>query len=241
MTHHLTVTFDSEKYQLVPRLPTASWVNAMVQDGWDNSTATIRTVINFAPRLAEFDNVIVHAQSTSGENTRRANRDDIGRLKPAVDKHLQNLRDIANTPRVISTDDLITSFGFLPKVSSESIKVTEAGGSVSPEHLANAKSGVKFDQDKPQMGLLDSYAIEELAKVLGFGATKYAPNNWRKGIQISRLVAAALRHLFAVLKGEDCDPETGLPHAAHAMCCCMFIVWTMKNKPECDDRFGSEK
>lgn len=98
--------------------------------------------------------------------------------------------------------------------------------------------GVKFDADKPRMDLLDGYAIEELAKVLTFGAKKYAPNNWRKGITFGRLLAASARHLFAIMRGENLDPETGLHHAAHLMCCAMFLVWTAKYKPEMDDRYG---
>lgn len=97
--------------------------------------------------------------------------------------------------------------------------------------------GQKFDQDKPRMDLLDAYAIEELAKVLTFGAKKYAPHNWRKGIVLSRLLAASARHLFAIMRGEDVDEETGLAHAAHLMCCAMFLIWTMKNLPAMDDRW----
>jgi hypothetical protein len=102
------------------------------------------------------------------------------------------------------------------------------------------QTGVKFDQDKPMMHLIDSYAAEQLALVLTFGAKKYAANNWRKGLAITRLVGAALRHLFALLGGQTNDPETGLNHAAHAMCCCMFIVWTMKHRPDMDDRHVEE-
>lgn len=97
--------------------------------------------------------------------------------------------------------------------------------------------GVKFDTDKPRMDLIDGEAMEELAKVLTFGAKKYAEHNWRKGITLSRLLAALLRHTFAMMRGEDTDEETGLPHAAHAMCCCMFLLWTMKHKPDMDDRY----
>lgn len=97
--------------------------------------------------------------------------------------------------------------------------------------------GQKFDQDKPRMDLLDAYAIEELSKVLTFGAKKYAPHNWRKGIVLSRLIAASCRHLFAIMRGEDVDEETGLAHAAHLMCCAMFMIWTMKNLPAMDDRW----
>lgn len=97
--------------------------------------------------------------------------------------------------------------------------------------------GVKFDAGKPRMDLLDAYAIEELSKVLTFGAAKYAPHNWRKGIVLSRLIAASCRHLFAIARGEDIDEETGLAHAAHLMCCAMFMVWTMKHLPAMDDRW----
>lgn len=98
--------------------------------------------------------------------------------------------------------------------------------------------GQKFDQDKPRMDLLDGYAMDELAKVLTFGAKKYAPHNWRKGITFSRLLAASARHLFAIMRGENKDEETGLDHAAHLMCCAMFLVWTAKYKPDMDDRYG---
>lgn len=101
-------------------------------------------------------------------------------------------------------------------------------------------TGTKYDAGKPRMDLLDSYAMEELAKVLSFGAEKYAPHNWRKGIAISRLTAAALRHLNSFNGGQDNDEETGLPHLAHAMCCLMFLLWTMKNKPDQDDRWGKQ-
>ncbi len=59
-------------------------------------------------------------------------------------------------------------------------------------------SGVKHDQGKPRMDLLDADASEGLAAVLTFGANKYAAYNWRGGLQYSRLIAALLRHLMAI-------------------------------------------
>lgn len=98
--------------------------------------------------------------------------------------------------------------------------------------------GLKFDQDKPRMDLLDAYAMEQLALVLTYGAKKYAPNNWRKGISFSRLIAAMLRHTFLFMLGKDNDEETGLCHMAHAMCCAMFLVWMAKHKRSYDDRWS---
>ena len=99
--------------------------------------------------------------------------------------------------------------------------------------------GVKFDSDKPRMDLLDAYAIEQLAQVLTFGASKYAAQNWRHGISKSRLLAAAFRHLFAYLRGEDKDRESGLSHVAHAMCCCMFLLG-LEHRADLDDRWKEQ-
>lgn len=96
-------------------------------------------------------------------------------------------------------------------------------------------TGLKYDQDKPRMDLLDAQALEGLAAVLTFGAKKYAAHNWRSGINNSRLVAALLRHTFAILRGEYIDPESGLPHIDHVGCCWMFLSWNFKNKPELND------
>lgn len=97
--------------------------------------------------------------------------------------------------------------------------------------------GKKFDAGKPRMELLSSAAITDLAKVLTFGAQKYDAHNWRKGMSWSRLIGAALRHLTAFNNGEDNDPETGLPHTAHAMCCLMFLTEYARTQCGTDDRW----
>lgn len=101
----------------------------------------------------------------------------------------------------------------------------------------HTSGGVKFDGEKPRMDLLDRYAMEQLAAVLTFGAKKYTSHNWRKGLQYSRLVAASMRHIQAFNDGEDNDPESGMSHVAHAMCCLMFLLGTIKHRPDMDDRW----
>lgn len=97
-------------------------------------------------------------------------------------------------------------------------------------------SANKNDQDKPRLDLLSRTALEELGRVLGHGADKYQPGNWRKGMKWSRLYAAALRHLLASMDGETLDPETGLSHTAHAMANMMFLVEYQKRGLGDDDR-----
>jgi hypothetical protein len=98
-------------------------------------------------------------------------------------------------------------------------------------------TGNKFDSEKPRTDLLDPLALEGLAQVLTFGAKKYAAHNWRGGISYSRLLGAALRHIFAILRGEDVDPESGLPHVDHLGCCWMFLSNMMKTRKDLDDRY----
>ena len=83
----------------------------------------------------------------------------------------------------------------------------------------------KHDQDKPRYDLLPAIAIDELAKILTFGASKYSANSWQSVENgLERYRAALLRHTFAMQRGELIDEESGLPHSAHAMCCAAFIV-----------------
>jgi hypothetical protein len=97
--------------------------------------------------------------------------------------------------------------------------------------------GTKHDHGKPRMSLIDPEFAAELASVLTFGASKYAPDNWRYGIEVRRLLDAALRHINAINAGEDADPETGLHHAAHAACELMFAMWMIRHRPDLDDRW----
>ena len=85
-------------------------------------------------------------------------------------------------------------------------------------------AGSKFDLGKPRMDLISALATTYLAKVLTFGANKYEAHNWRNGIPLSKLIAAAERHITAIKAGIDYDAESGLPHAAHLMCEAMFLI-----------------
>lgn len=111
---------------------------------------------------------------------------------------------------------------------------------VAPEPPNPAPGGLKFDDNKPPLQLLDGLWLTGVAQVLAFGAVKYAPHNWRKGLQLSRLLGAALRHIFAFLGGQDKDPETGLSHLYHASCCLMFAANMHETRPDMDDRFKPE-
>lgn len=88
-----------------------------------------------------------------------------------------------------------------------------------------AEQADKFDSGKTPWELLPMDALEEVAKVLQFGAEKYEAWNWTKGMAYSRLVGATCRHLLREWWcGRRVDEETGLSHIAHAICCLLFLL-----------------
>ena len=95
--------------------------------------------------------------------------------------------------------------------------------------------GTKHDQGKQPISFIPSEYIEGTAAVFGFGAKKYAAHNYRQGIAHSRLVDAALRHLLAILRGEQLDPESGLPHIYHASCSLAMYDYMRLKHPELND------
>lgn len=116
----------------------------------------------------------------------------------------------------------------------------EACGEVMEEmrRMAEEKrmEGRKDDQGKPRMELLPGDALNEIAKVLTFGAAKYEDRNWERGMKWGRPFGALMRHMWAWWQGEDKDPETGLSHLAHAACCILFLLSYELRKTGEDDR-----
>lgn len=96
--------------------------------------------------------------------------------------------------------------------------------------------GRKDDQGKLPYDLIPPELLEATAAVLRFGAAKYEPRNWEKGMAWSRPFAALMRHMWEWWKGNDIDPETGMNHLWHAACCIAFLIsYEMREIGE-DDR-----
>jgi len=114
---------------------------------------------------------------------------------------------------------------------------------MTPEEVEAYKSecvseSTKEDHDKCQLDIINPAYLEDLADVLTDGEETYGLNNWR-GLHFSRIIASMLRHMTAIQKGEDIDPDSGHPHAAHIAANAMFLHWWQANgfvKGKQDDR-----
>ena len=113
---------------------------------------------------------------------------------------------------------------------------TAVGKSIAKEILDFAGEvdggGIKmsmFDnyRTKPPLELVPMALTQACARALGYGAAKYAPNNWRRGMRWGEVFGALKRHLDAWNEGEDIDAEedggSGLNHLDHAAACLAFL------------------
>jgi hypothetical protein len=95
--------------------------------------------------------------------------------------------------------------------------------------MTDPKTGGMKGQKIERFDLLPFDALEEIARVYGFGATKYADDNWLKGYSWRLSAGAMLRHIAKFMVGEDRDIESGCHHLAHvAWHCLTLITFTMR-------------
>ncbi len=90
---------------------------------------------------------------------------------------------------------------------------------------------------KPPLHLIPPAAEILEAVVMGLGARKYGPYNWRSSsIRATVYVAAAKRHLAQWLDGQDDDVESGVSHLAHARACLGILLDAQACQRLIDDR-----
>lgn len=99
------------------------------------------------------------------------------------------------------------------------------------------EEGRKFDNEKLRWDLLPLECIEEVVKILTFGASKYGPNNWQNLENAEdRYYAALMRHLVEYKKGIRIDDESGLSHLSHLMCNVLFLIWFEKHSVKNEEK-----
>ena len=91
---------------------------------------------------------------------------------------------------------------------------------------------IKADAGKPHPSYVPVSIIKAVMDVREYGNQKYgAPDNWR-GVEPERYHQALLRHILAAWNDPyKLDPESGLPHLAHAATNIAFLLELRKGEP----------
>lgn len=99
------------------------------------------------------------------------------------------------------------------------------------------EQGKRFNKGKLRQSIAPFGALHQVMAVAEFGAEKYGARNYQKGLPISSFLDSAYRHAYLSFQaGEDNDPESGLPHLAHAAWNLLAALEQMQSLPELDDR-----
>lgn len=93
------------------------------------------------------------------------------------------------------------------------------------------------DPNKPRLSLIPQKALWALGGALTYGEKHYGTHNWRKGIKVSFLLDAALRHINEFNNGENIDKKSQNHHLGNAMANLAMAIELSETNPEMDDRF----
>jgi hypothetical protein len=110
------------------------------------------------------------------------------------------------------------------------------------EWYGEPKVGGGHDAGKLRMDLLPFDVVDGVAEVFTYGEAKYpdinGKANWKHGLPASAHIAAALRHISAIMQGEMMDDESGLLHSCHAIARLMMYQHGVNNDIGEDDVSG---
>lgn len=107
--------------------------------------------------------------------------------------------------------------------------------------------GLKYDTNKAMISLICRETLEGMAAALMYGMKKYTVgdksgrDNYKKGLQYTRVADSAIRHILAFLDGEDTDSESGLPHLDHALAALNMLKYQTVHNLDMDDRYSTMK
>lgn len=89
-------------------------------------------------------------------------------------------------------------------------------------HQEKKAHGLRYNDGKLKWSYVHFQSMEPMVRVLMFGAQKYEPRNWQRGLNKEEILESMQRHLAKMMDGEENDPESGLSHIGHIMCNAMF-------------------
>lgn len=120
-----------------------------------------------------------------------------------------------DTPQAAGEAELQMMYGATSNGDGRSDFVKVEGGGQKQTHVNG--------EAKPMWDLFDPHFHLDIVKVLTqpIATGKYEPENWKKVGKVHYLRSME-SHVQAMKRGEVLDPESGLPHSAHAACNMMF-------------------
>lgn len=134
-------------------------------------------------------------------------------------------------------EEELDDFGFLKQTPAE--KQEELDKAYAMMNDTPVMPVIHLDEGKSRVDLLPVWSLLEAGRVMQYGTVKYGEHNWSMHAgrwAWTKLIGSALRHVFAWMRREDFDKESGLPHLAHAIVNLMMLLDLQSAKKGADDR-----
>lgn len=123
----------------------------------------------------------------------------------------------------LSIDGMVVDGSVMPELGQVILMAESFSGLLVNERPSNPKDAI--GSDKLPLHLWPTTATAMGCVGMMEGLSKYGRNSFREhGVRASVYVAACKRHLDAWFEGEDCAPDSGVPHLANALSCIAIIV-----------------
>jgi hypothetical protein len=90
---------------------------------------------------------------------------------------------------------------------------------------------LRYNENKLEWSLVDFKSLEPMVRVLMYGKKKYTKDgvsgahNWKKGMSKAKILDSMLRHVTALVNGEEIDSESGESHIGAIGCNMMFYSY----------------
>lgn len=141
----------------------------------------------------------------------------------------------------------VCGFHFAPGLTKCACPKKHADAGMSyerPVQKADATAFKKFDDGKLRWHLMPEQALEEVLKVLEFGAKRYGEMNWidnASQVEWTRYQNALERHLKKFKRGADLDSDSNLYELAHLACNALMLLTLQLQKKGVDNRAKDNK
>jgi len=108
---------------------------------------------------------------------------------------------------------------------------------VGPREEPRRIKAKTYDDGKPPLARLPWKGLRAVAEVMQYGNDKYGNyDNYRLGMEVSRNLSCAIRHISEYMEGEDLDQESQKSHLAHAAARLLFVLQNQADGTAEDDR-----
>lgn len=104
----------------------------------------------------------------------------------------------------------------------------------------STNTGIKHDENKPDLSILNLNSLEQIAQAFSYGEKKYGRYNYLGGMRWTRISSALLRHMYKWIWGANKDDESKLSHLAHVGACVFMLIDYSQRGLGTDDRYVPE-